>query len=164
MRRAIFFSLLFSASCKDEPPVPPDCGGPDFDVLVKTTLEDVPLPEDTVVHVTYGGGEIEEHDTDFDAEHDVLFCYPTDREGNPVSAGGQGGQGVSETGGPAGHGGAGGVGAGPDGMRCRLWTDGPATVKVLTRVYPTVETNLRGTRGVCTVSAEIEIGPSDGGP
>ena len=163
MRRAILLTLLFSMSCKDEPPVPPGCGGPDFDVLVKTTLEDVPLPADTVVHVTYGGGLIEEHGIERGARHDNVFCDQTDRHGNPVSAAGQGGQGVSETVGPAGEGGAGGVGSGPEALRCRLWTDGPAMVKVMTSVYPTVETNLRGARGVCTVPAEVEIGPSDGG-
>jgi hypothetical protein len=140
--------------------VPPDCGGPDFDVLVTTTQEDLPLPADTVVHVEYGGGLTEEHGIERGVKHDILFCDPTDRYGIP--SGGQGGQGLSETG-PGGHGGAGGVGSGPPALRCRLWTDGPATVRVLTSLYPTAESELKGGRGLCTVSAEIEIGPSDGG-
>jgi hypothetical protein len=162
VRRAILLTLLFSASCKDEPPMPPDCGGPDFDVLVTTTQEDLPLPADTVIRVDYGGNLTEEHGIER-GEQDILFCDQTDRFGSPVSAGGQGGQGVSETVGSAGHGGAGGVGSGPPALRCRLWTDGPATVKVVTRVYPSAPVPLRSKAGLCTVSAKIEIGPDDGG-
>jgi hypothetical protein len=163
VRRAIFFSLLFFASCKDEPPVPPDCGGPDFDVIVTTALEDARLPADTVVRVDYGGNLTEEHGIEAGELHDNVFCDQTDRYGSPVSVGGQGGEGVSQTG-QAGQGGAGSGSSAVEALRCRLWTDGPATVKVMTSLYPTVETRLRSTAGVCTISAKIEIGPdNDGG-
>jgi hypothetical protein len=160
VRRAIVFSLLFLTSCKDEPPVPPDCGGPDFDVIVTTALEDARLPADTVVHVTYGGKLTEEHGIEAGERHDNVFCDQTDRYGSPVSTGGQG---VSQTVGPAGQGGAGSGSSEVEALRCRLWTDGPATVRVMTSLYPTAEEDLRSTAGACTVSAKIEIGPSDGG-
>jgi hypothetical protein len=157
VRRAVLLIFLLAA-CKDEPPLPPDCMGPDFDVTIMAL--DAPLPGDTVVHVAYGGGIVEDHRVDDPrAKHQNVFCYPADREGNLPGAGGEGG--VRQISGPGGEGGSGG--AGPEALRCRLWTDGPATVTVMTSIYPSVETRLRAKKGICTVMANIELGTDDGG-
>ena len=163
MRRALFFALLLS-SCKDDPTQPAICSGPDFDVLI--TTGEGPLPADTVVSMEYAGGdpEVYSYPDDPEAMHRALFCAPSDREGEPLPAvGGHGGQGAAELGG--GLSGAGGEG--PSGeieaWRCTLWTYGPATLTVESAMYPSVEVPLAAKRGKCTVTAEIVIGPLDGG-
>jgi len=156
---------LLLASCEEEPPQPPYCTGPDFQILV--TALDIPLPPDTVVHVEYGGTQVDEYwITDDPVGPEVAFCEESDREGNPVSGAGGDRGGSSNATGMTGEGGAGGAPSGGtmEGLICDLWTDGPATVTILTSVFPTVEVPLRAKKGKCTVWKEIEIGPDDGGP
>ena len=132
MRRAFLFALLF-LSCKDDPAEPADCSDtPDFIVLVSAL--DARLPADTVVSIEYGGSGMEQDRIPDDLMHDVLFCDPSDREGNLVgTTGGHGGESAST--GPGGEGGAGGnpPGHGLEALRCELWTRGPATVMVETK-------------------------------
>jgi len=156
VRSAHLLTLLLIA-CKEDPPTPPDCSGPDFDVVI--TVLDAPLPAETVVSVEYGGGVMEEYRLTGQTECHVLFCSPSDREGNPVGDGGQCRSGLD------GFGGAGGEASGGalEGLRCKLWTDGPAKMTVETTLYPTVERQLSAKKGKCTVSTAIEIGPDDGG-
>jgi hypothetical protein len=164
VRSAHLLTLLLVA-CKEDPPTPPDCSGPDFDVVI--TALDAPLPADTLVSVEYGGGEMEEYSPTEQPECHVLFCSPSDREGNPVGHGGQCSSGFDGLGGAGGEtsGGAGGKASGGllEGLRCKLWTDGPATVTVRTSMYPIKPVPLSAKTGKCTVSAEIELGPDDGG-
>jgi hypothetical protein len=146
-------------SCEDDSAQPADCpSGPDFEVLISAL--DAPLPADTVVTVTYGGGVMEEYRIPDHGKHHVLFCMPSDREGNPVETGGNGGQGPLE-GGASGRGGF--PGSGFEALSCSLWTDGPASLSVETSRYPTQTQELRAKEGKCTVSSEIELGLGDGG-
>jgi len=95
-----------------------------------------------------------------------LFCAPSDREGNPLpAAGGSGGGAAAGLAGGDGLGGAGGEGPTGDieAWRCTLWTYGPATLTVESSMYPSVELPLTAKKGKCTVSAEVVIGPVDGG-
>ena len=100
-----------------------------------------------------------------DGDHDVLFCEPSDREGNPMEpAGGHGGEAAATSG----SGGQGGAGNGRprhsvEALRCELWTDGPATVTVTTKVYPEVVTPLAAKKGKCIVEADIVLEHEDGG-
>jgi hypothetical protein len=156
VRRAYLLALLV-ASCKDAPPTKPNCTSlPDFEILVSAV--DAPLPPDTVVSIEYGGGVMEYYSLAGPSERHVLFCDVTDREGNPVTgAGGQAGQ-------VAGGAGAGEGPADPvEALHCELWTDGPATVTVETTLYPTAVVPLHAKKDKCTVSADIELGPDDGG-
>lgn len=159
MRSAFLLALLF-LSCKDDPAEPADCGDtPDFIVVISAL--DAPLPLDTVVSVEYGGTGTEEYRIPDVVDHKVLFCDPSDREGNLVeaAAGGHGG----ETSGPGGQGGAGGKHA-LEALRCELWTRGPATVTVATKAYPAPEPlSLEAKRGQCTVESEIVLQRDDGG-
>jgi hypothetical protein len=156
--------LLFW-SCKDDPAEPEDCGDtPDFIVIVSAL--DAPLPLDTVVSVEYGGAGMEQDRIPDDGDHRVMWCDPSDREGNPVdAAGGQGG----ESGGTTGSGGQGGaLGGRPhqvlEALRCELWTRGPATVSVATKAYPMpAPLSLEAKRGQCTFESEIVLRPGDGG-
>jgi hypothetical protein len=149
---------LLVVSCEDDPPHPADCpSGPDFEVLISAL--DAPLPADTVVTVNYGGGVVEEYRIPDHGKHHVLFCAPSDREGNPVNVGGHGGEGALEA--PGGRGGA--PSSGFEALSCELWTDGPATLSVETSRYPTRTEELRAKNGKCTVSSEIELSADDGG-
>lgn len=163
MRRAFLLALLL-LSCKDDPAQPATCGDtPDFIVIISAL--DAPLPADTVVSVAYGGTGMEECRIPNDGEHEVLFCDPSDREGNPVElAGGQAG----ETAATAGSGGQGGAGNGRprhtlEALRCEFWTDGPAKVTVTTELYPPVEEDLTTRKGECLVESEIVLQHEDGG-
>jgi hypothetical protein len=163
VRRAFLFALLF-LSCKDDPAEPADCGDtPDFLVIVSAL--DAPLPLDTVVSVEYGGAGMEEDRIPDDGDHRILWCDPSDREGNPVeAAGGHGGDDAAS--GSSGQGGAGG--GRPkhvlEALRCELWTRGPATVTVATKAYPMpAPLSLAAKRGQCTVESEIVLQHDDGG-
>jgi hypothetical protein len=159
VRRAFLFALLL-ASCKKDDPLPPaGCNGPDFDVLIAAL--DVPLPADTVVRVKYAGGQMEEYRLADRETPQVLFCEPTDREGNPPGSGGHGGH-TAAAPSAGGEGGA-ASGGGVEAIRCTLWTDSSATLIVETSLFPTVETELSAKKGKCTVSAEILVGPGDAG-
>jgi len=158
VRRAFLLALLV-VSCEDDPPHPADCpSGPDFEVLISAL--DAPLPADTVVTVHYGGGVTEEYRIPDHGKHYVLFCEPTDRDGNPVGTGGHGGEGQLA----AGRNGPGGSpGSGFEALTCELWTDGPATLSVETSRYPKRTEDLQAKNGKCTVSSEVELSPEDGG-
>lgn len=142
--------------------MPADCAGPDFDVIISAS--EGPLPPDTVILLEYAGGPPDQYSLVGDSmNHNVLFCVPSDREGNPPAAtGGHGGNGASEL---AGLGGAGGEGSGGEveAVRCTLWTDGPARLTVETSLYPTTVVDLSAKKGKCTVMDDIVIGPNDGG-
>lgn len=160
MRRTLLLAFLALASCDDEPRPPADCTTPDFDVLI--TAVDGPLPADTVVKMVFGGGMDEYRLTDDTTDPENLFCTPSDREGNPVLAdNGEGGRSAQ-----AGHdGGAGGASSDGtvEGLRCDVWSDSSVTLTVTTSTYPVAVAQLQGKKGVCTVSSEIELSPSDGG-
>lgn len=159
MRRTLLLALLALASCDDEPPPPADCTTPDFDVVI--TAVDAPLPADTVVTMEYGGGDDEYRLTNDPEGPENLFCSPSDRKGNPISGdAGEGGQSARNA-----DGGAGGAPSGGtiEGLRCDLWSDGPATLTITTSMYPVTVAKLQPKKGVCTVSTEVEIGPNDGG-
>jgi hypothetical protein len=163
VRRAFLFAFLF-LSCKDDPAEPADCSDtPDFIVLVSAL--DAPLPADTVVSIEYGGSGMEQDRIPDDLMHGVLFCDPSDREGNPVPAnGGHGGESAASD--PGGQGGAGGspTGHGLEALRCELWTRGPATVTVETKAYPVPPPlSLEAKKGQCTVESEIILQHDDGG-
>jgi hypothetical protein len=155
---------LLLLSCKDDPAQPATCGDtPDFIVIISAL--DAPLPLDTVVSVAYGGTGVEECRIPNDGKRKVLFCDPSDREGNPVEpVEGQAG----ETAATAGSGGEGGTGTGRpphelEALRCELWTDGPATVTVTTELYPEVVEPLTAKKGLCIVESEIVLQHEDGG-
>ena len=161
MRRALFLALLLS-SCKDDPPQPADCAGPDFDVVISAS--EGPLPPDTSVLLEYGGGPDDEYKVVGDSMmHKVLFCAPSDREGNPPGA--TGGTTGSGNAGLTGLGGAGGESSEgeTEAIRCTLWTDGPARLTIETSVYATEVVQFSGKKGTCTVMADVVLGPTDGG-
>ncbi|HEX6275230.1 MAG TPA: hypothetical protein VFZ53_19455 [Polyangiaceae bacterium] len=158
MRRATLLALLL-LSCKKDPPHPADCpSGPDFEVLI--TALDARVPSDVIVSIQYGGGEDEYRIPDH-GKHSALFCTPSDREGNPLQAGGVGGERPVERG-PGGFGGA-GPGAGLEALACELWTDSPATLTVETTMYPTATEELSAKKGKCVVFREIVLSLDDGG-
>ena len=159
MRRATLLALLL-VSCKDDPPHPADCpSGPDFEVLI--TAFDAPLPADVRVSIEYAGGLNEHYSIPDHGKHRALWCTPSDREGNPLPAGGHGGQGSLEAG-DSGRGGA-SADSGLEGLECELWTDGPATLTVETSMYPKATEPLAAKEGKCVVAAEIVLALPDGG-
>jgi len=124
-----------------------------------------------VVRVAYGGSSVEEYRADMPAIRQVVFCEPALPDGgapplaNDAGAGGQGGAG-GEAGAPSGGGmggeatasaGSGGGaeldagGAALPGLRCELWTQGPATLEVEAREFEPVERTLRVSTSACTV-------------
>jgi len=159
VRRATLLALLL-VSCKDDPPHPADCpSGPDFEVLI--TALDAPLPADIRISIEYAGGLNEVYSIPDHGKHHALFCSPSDREGNPLPAGGQGGQG-SLGAGESGRGGA-SADSGLEGLACELWTDGPATLTVETSMYPKATEPLAAKEGKCVVAAQIVLALPDGG-
>jgi hypothetical protein len=159
VRRATLLALLL-LSCKKDPPHPADCpSGPDFEVRI--TALDGPVPRDVLVAITYAGGLTDQYSIPDHGKHSALFCKPTDREGNPLASGGQGGQGGLEHG-SSGFGGT-GSGSGIEALTCELWTDSPATLTVETSMYPTATAGLEAKKGTCTVFSEVELTLEDGG-
>ena len=184
---AVSCSLLIPASiaasaCGPDPK-PLECTEPhpSFDVLI--VAPDGQLPPDMVVRVAYGGSSVEEYRADMPAIRQVVFCEPALPDGgapplaNDAGAGGQGGAG-GEAGAPSGGGmggeatasaGSGGGaeldagGAALPGLRCELWTQGPATLEVEAREFEPVERTLRVSTSACTVMETIELQPLDGG-
>jgi hypothetical protein len=174
-------SAVLAPSCgPDAPPLECPEPHPSFDVLI--VAKDGPLPSDTLVTVAYGGGS-EEYRADAPGPKQVVFCEPTTADGGalpPMGAGGESGAGGAggepsanaNGGAPNSLGGGGGVGgetgATPhasallEGIRCQLWTQGPATVTVDTNdVYETKVHPLRVSNTVCTVVETIEVAPPE---
>ena len=62
-----------------------------------------------------------------------------------------------------GAGGAAGELSGPERVRCRLWTEGPASVSVDGEGYPPVLVDLQVDGELCTVIESVELVRGDGG-
>ena len=155
---------MIVVACGSDPKPTEPCkeGRPDFELLIKAAVG--PLPEDLVVRLEHGAGE-EEYVLANPGTPVVLFCDPSDREGNVVDAGAP----QAHGGGGAGAGGAGGEGGATsrdpvEALFCRIWSFGSARVEVETVVYPMVEPlDLTHKEDVCTGQAELELEMSDGG-
>ena len=179
-------SAAAAVSCgPDAPPLECPEPHPSFDVLIMAP--DGPLPPTTWVHVAYGGSSFEDYHADMPGPRQVVFCEPTAADGGALqepedsgvdasAAGGAGGEpSLAALGGAAGasggHGGAGGEGgATPElasalaGLRCQLWTQGPATITVDSgEVYALAEQKLKVSNTVCTVVETIELEPPEDG-
>ncbi|MGC4091772.1 MAG: hypothetical protein QM756_28595 [Polyangiaceae bacterium] len=102
-------------------------GEPDFVVTVSSALG--PLPEDTLVSVTFGGDGHETYQPNAHNERQVLFCEST-RVSEP-GAGGAGGA-ASQDQLLAGAGGAHPITESTiESISCELWSGGPAHVTVV---------------------------------
>jgi hypothetical protein len=159
--------LLVVSACSDDPPTPsPPCEdpGPAFVVVVRPDAGS--LPEDTVLRVTYGAGQ-EDHDIGRGStEGEVVFCQPAQRDGTPLSVPSEGGAASIAA---AGAGGAEVVGAGGapgapiptfPAARCELYTEGSASVDLLTAAYPPLHEDLEAEVDECgprTVGVELEL-------
>lgn len=113
--------------------------------------------------MTYGSGR-EEYVADSPKRPEILFCDVTDEDGVPI----EGGSGSYPNAGGAGSlpsENEGGSANQPDentiaGLRCTLWTQGPATVEVVADGYPElVEDFRREQDGSCTLTKELELSP-----
>ncbi len=96
----------------------PKCTGsnPDFKVTLK--LSDRPLPEDTVVHVLYGGSGTEDYVLAAPSTPEVVFCNPEDENGNVLDRSADGAAGA------AGAAGSPGDEQPVAELGCQLWTGG----------------------------------------
>lgn len=109
--------------------------------------------------VAYGSGR-EEYALSARGRPEILFCKATDANGEPLD------EGLGGVGGAAGQG-AGGEGGndsgrrGDDvrGLRCELWTQGPATITVLAEGYAELTEDLRRERSECTLTKELKLEP-----
>lgn len=170
LRKLAFAGLASAAiivACGSDPKPTEPCteGRPDFELLIKAAVG--PLPEDLIVRVEYGGGEEEYVLANPATDPRVIFCDPSDRDGNVIDAGTPAPNGVGGAG--AGAGGAGGEGGAPsrgpaEALFCGIWSFGPATIELETVAYPMVEPlDLTHKDGVCTGQAELKLEMSDGG-
>src|SRR5690606_25252325 len=119
-----------------------------------------PLPSATKVTVTYGSGR-EEYVVGSPSSPEILFCDVLDEDGVPVEPGAGGASGGS--GGAKGEGEGGGFGTwsedGIAGLRCELWTQGPATIEIVAEGYPEIVEDLRREEGSCTLTRELVLAP-----
>lgn len=149
-------------ACGPDSRPPKPCGDePDF--VVQISAVEGPLPASTKVIVTYGSGR-EEYAADAPTRPEILFCDVTDEDGVPIEAGAQPGAGTGGAGSvpSEGEGGSAGLanGSGIAGLRCTLWTQGPATVEVVAEGYPELREDLRREEdGTCTLTKELELLP-----
>ena len=138
----------------------PKCTGssPDFKITLK--LSDRPLPQDTVVHVMFGGTGIEDYVLAAPTTPEVVFCNPADDSGTQIDTP------SAAEGGAAGAAGARGAlsGEGPvPELVCSLWTGGYAKLQVSgtgldgARSYPLSPTD------ACVVVQTIVLDSPDGG-
>jgi hypothetical protein len=158
-------ALGLAVACGSDPKPTEPCrdGRPDFELLI--TAPGGPLPADLVVHVEYGGGE-EEYSLASPGTQAVLFCDPSDREGNVIDAGTPSGGDAGAFGREAGTGGEGGAHgeASAQALFCRIWSFGAARIEVETMAYPTIEPlELTPEKGVCTGKEELQLSMPDAG-
>jgi hypothetical protein len=137
------------------------CGAdPDFTVLISAV--DGPLPPSIKVIVTYGSGR-EEYVASSPARPEILFCDVTDEDGVPLEGGTDTSSGGAGAGGAATEGEGGGPGArrkgAIDGLRCALWTQGPATIEIVAEGYPNLVEDLKREEGSCSLTKELELAP-----
>jgi hypothetical protein len=154
----LVLGVALPVACGPDSRPPKPCGTePDFTVLISAV--DGPLPASTKVIVTYGSGR-EEYVTGTEARHEILFCDVTDEDGVPIEpgAGGAGGGGGTESEGEGGSPAARRKG-GIEGLRCQLWTQGPATIEILAEGYPDLIEDLKVEEGFCSLSKELELAP-----
>jgi hypothetical protein len=135
------------------------CGAEaDFTVLISAA--NGALPIGTRVTVTYGSGR-EEYVVGAPSRPEILFCDVLDEEGVPIEPGAGGATGGSAGAGPEGEGGGFGVRSadGIAGLRCALWTQGPATIEIVAEGYPEISEDLRRGEGSCTLTKELVLAP-----
>jgi hypothetical protein len=177
LRSTVLFlgwGFLLPPACGPDPEPPPPCEGPDFDVLISASGGD--LPADTLVVLIYGSGR-EEYRLSDPHKAELLFCTPTDADGQPLARAGAGAGGAAAD--PGGAGGASGVAgassaggaAGADSsslqgvpaLHCTLYTQGPVTLEITAEGYPELRQELELEPGKCTVEQKIEIIEGDAG-
>ena len=137
------------------------CGTePDFTVLISAV--DGPLPASTKVIVTYGSGR-EEYAANSPSHPEILFCDVTDEDGVPLDGGTDPSSGGAGAGGAATEGDGGGPGArrkgAIEGLRCALWTQGPATIEIIAEGYPDRVEDLKREEGSCSLTKELDLAP-----
>lgn len=160
-------ALIVPACGDDTSKSPPSCSdpGPSFVVLVRADVG--PLPEDTVMRVTYGAGREEHAIGRGSADGEVVFCQPSERDGSVLAAPAAAGA-AGEGAGGAAVGGAGGdsavsTAAYPAAL-CALYTEGSASVDVVTAAYPPLHEDLEAEMDDCgsrTVSVQLELGAQE---
>jgi hypothetical protein len=133
------------------------CTGPHADFIVILKLANRPLPDDTVVHVTYGGSGMEEYALSAPGKnHEVVFCDRADANGVPLDESDAGAAGA-----------AGATGDDADApvqsLHCALWTGGYSKVEVtatglISKVY-----ELYPREQECTVEEKIDLDSPDAG-
>ena len=133
----------------------PKCTGsnPDFKITIK--LSDRELPEDTVVHVTYGGTGKEDYVLAAPGVPEVVFCTPADGNGRPIDSSPMvEAAGASDTSNEA---------VPVRELACTLWTGGYAKLRVsgtgldADTSYPLTPTD------ACVVTRTIVLDSPDGG-
>lgn len=144
--------------CPADPSTSDECEGePDFWLVIRN--ERGGLPADLRVDVEYGGGEDSFVLAGAQSTPQVVFCEPvvaSDPPGAGGEAGGAGGEGGAR------HDRPGGAGAAPGDspyvlLECRLWTEGPAAVKINAAGYSTLERELTIEMEECTTVVELEL-------
>ncbi len=161
---ALLLALGVAAPLACGPDARPEkpCGAePDFTVLISAV--DGPLPASVKVIVTYGSGR-EEYVASSPTRPEILFCDVTDEDGVPLDGGADPSSGAGGAGGAAGE----GQGGGPsgarrkgaiEGLRCALWTQGPATIEIIAEGYPDLVEELKREEGSCSSTKELELAP-----
>lgn len=139
--------LLGACTPSEEPGSCPDEVPPTFSITVRA--DEGPLPADTVLTLQYGGG-VETYDlAEPGTEHSVMFCDP-----EPAA------HGVGGAGGAAGAGGA-PASSTTEALRCDVWVEGAATIRVSGGEYPDLSQELQGEANDCgpeTVQEELILG------
>jgi hypothetical protein len=157
-----FALLLWSCG----PDKPQSCPGndPKFEVLLR--LSERPLPEDTVVQVTYAGSAKESYRlSQPKAKLEVTFCKPVNADGTPLGPPPL----ISP---PEGAAGAGGAAAGVvaeevpgsvPALYCELFTSNYTELEVSSAAFTTAHFELTQSKEECTLKKELLLDNPDAG-
>ena len=126
-----------------------ECSGSHADFVVVLKLVGRPLPDDTVVHVIYGGSATEDYDLSSPARPEVVFCKPADENGVPLE------ESTAAAGAP---------GDAPNSvlsLNCQLWTGGFAKLQVRATGVSDRTYELQPREHQCTVTESLELETPD---
>ena len=146
-------SLLLNCRNGDDDDGTDACPGtPSPAFTVSITAVSGPLPQDTSVHLAYGGGSEEYFLAGNGGHPSVMFCNP---EQGSAGWGGEGGAAPGAAGAPQ------GTPLPTTRLVCEVWVEGAATIRVSGGDYPELEAELQGESNECgpeTVEEELVLG------
>ena len=141
------FALLGACGPSEETPACPGEVPPQFSITVRAYAG--PLPSDTVLTLHYGGGVETYELARPEMPHSVMLCDP---EPAALPAGGAAGAAGADAVPPS---------VATEALRCELWIEGSATIKVTGGGYPDLSHELQGQANECgakTVEKELVLG------